>query len=296
MDSTKAKDVAEDGSSASQTGNGRTTGSSTTNGNQTWKAADYASNGRFVADMAGAVVDLLAVEPGERVLDLGCGDGALTERLAAAGAHVLGVDADTSMVAAAQARGLDVRHMRAEQLAGSRDLAGSFDAVFSNAALHWIPREQQATALAGVHAVLRPGGRFVAEMGGLGNIASIRVAVSAVLDEIGVNAETMAASYYPAPADYERMLTEVGFKVETIGLHPRPTPLPHAADGMRRWLETFRVGVLDCVGAEMSADARAAARAEVVARVAALLQPVLTDDAGAWTADYVRLRFRAVRL
>ena len=150
---------------------------------QTWNAADYAANGRFVADLAGAVLDLLDAQPGEQILDLGCGDGALTAKLAASGAEVTGCDADESMLSAAASRGVHTvcADMRA------LPFRNQFAAVFSNAALHWV-REQEAV-LRGVHAALRPGGRFVAEMGGLGNIAAIRTALSATLRTYGIDAE-----------------------------------------------------------------------------------------------------------
>jgi trans-aconitate methyltransferase len=106
---------------------------------QTWNTAAYAANGRFVATLASGVVDLLSPQPGECILDLGCGDGALTEQLAATGALVTGVDASPSMVAAARQRGLNVELHTADALPYN----GQFDAVFSNAALHWIPADNQ---------------------------------------------------------------------------------------------------------------------------------------------------------
>src|ERR1700760_1744773 len=122
---------------------------------QAWDATAYAATGRFVADLAGGVVNLLAPQPGEAILDLGCGDGALTERIAATGAIVTGVDSSPSMLAAAQARGLNVVQCSGDALPFDRE----FDAVFSNAALHWMPNA--AAVLSGVHRALKPGGRFV---------------------------------------------------------------------------------------------------------------------------------------
>lgn len=245
---------------------------------QTWNAAQYAQTGRFVADLAGGVVELLDVQPGERVLDLGCGDGALTEKLAAAGAVATAVDASSSMVEAAKARGLDARLTTGEQLA----FEAEFDAVFSNAALHWM-RGQDAV-IAGVRRALKPGGRFVAEMGGHGNIAAIRVALIAVLSKLGIDAERAEHNYFPTPESYRARLESHGFRVDYIELIPRPTPLPES--GMRGWLETFRRGLLDQVPAEK--------REQVIEEIVAILKPVLCDDRGKWAADYVRLRFAAV--
>jgi trans-aconitate methyltransferase len=251
---------------------------------QQWSAADYAREGRFVADMAGAVVELLAAAPGERVLDLGCGDGALTERLAAMGVDVLGVDSAPDMVRAAQARGVQAQEVSAERL----PFAGEFDAVFSNAALHWV-RDQDAM-LAGVARALKPGGRFVAEMGGQGNIAALRVALRAALTLAG-RAELIehegGENYFPSPAAYKARLERHGFTVEQIGLFPRPTPL--AKGGVKGWFRTFRTGVLSALSAEEQET--------VLETTERFLLPVLAearwDGSVAWIADYVRLRFRA---
>jgi len=245
---------------------------------QTWDAAAYAATGRFVADLAGGAVALLAPQPGEAILDLGCGDGALTERIAATGAVVTGADVSPAMVAAARARGLNVDEVSADAMR----YQGEFDAVFSNAALHWMPDAQ--AVIAAVYRALKSDGRFVAEMGGQGNIAAIRTALQAVLARFGIDAEAAAASFYPSPAHYRRLLEAGGFTVRSIELIPRPTPLPA---GMEGWLNTFRNGVLDLLTPEH--------RAKAVAETVALLRPMLADADSNWTADYVRLRFWAVR-
>ena len=254
---------------------------------QRWKAQNYAAVGRFVATLATGVVELLDAQAGERILDAGCGDGALTERLAALGATVRGVDLSESMVEAARARGLTIDHRSLTELTYD----GEFDAVFSNAALHWIPRESQPALLDGLFRALRPGARLVAEMGGQGNIAAIRTALAAVLGRYGLDAEALAASFYPSPQHYRALLEAAGFRVERMELVPRPTPLPNGSDGMRVWLETFRNGVLDLLPA--------ADRAKALAEIVRLLRPVLFDSTGAedagWTADYMRLRFKAMR-
>ena len=243
----------------------------------TWSASDYAASARFVSDLGAPVLDLLGPVEGQDVLDLGCGDGALTERLAAAGARVVGVDASPDMVRAARARDLDARLGDAEALA----FDDAFDVVFSNAALHWMTRPD--AVLAGVARALRPGGRFVAEQGGLGNVAAIRTALIAVLAaDHGVETDLRGVWYFPGPDEHRARLERSDFHVEEIALIPRPTPVEA---GMEAWLATLAAPVLALAPEE--------ARAGMARRVAALLAPALRDSAGRWWADYVRLRFCA---
>lgn len=225
---------------------------------QVWDASGYAENARFVAELGHAVVDWLAPRPGERILDLGCGDGVLTQQL---GPHAVGIDASESMVRAARARGVDARLLRAEEM----DFVSEFDAVFSNAVLHWVKPIEPA--LAAVWRALKPGGRFVGEMGGHGNVAALRAALQAC----GAWEEPW---YYPTAAEFRERLEAAGFRVERIELFSRPTRLPGSLDD---WFNTFTTTVT----------------AETRARAVALLRPILCDSAGGWTADYVRLRFEA---
>jgi trans-aconitate methyltransferase len=245
---------------------------------QRWSAEGYATNARFVAELGAPVVELLAPVPGEAILDLGCGDGHLTERLVALGCEVVGVDASPELVAAARSRGLDVRLQDAQAL----DLPERFDAVFSNAALHWM--KDAGAVIAGVHRHLRPGGRFVGEMGGHGNVAAIVTALVAVLARRGIDARPLHPWHFPTAGAWRALLEQQGFTVESVALIPRPTPLP---TGMAGWLQTFAAPFLRA----LPAGERESATAEAVA----LLEPALRDPTGAWTADYVRLRFRAVR-
>jgi trans-aconitate methyltransferase len=245
---------------------------------QTWNPDVYARNARFVSELGQPVVELLAPRPAERILDLGCGDGALTRRLADLGCEVIGVDASAAQVAAARALGLDARVADGHAL----DFHGEFDAVFSNAALHWM--RDAPRVLAGVHRALRPGGRFVAECGGDGCVATIHRALVEALDARGHDGRAATPWYFPTADDYGEKLTAAGFAVRYIALIPRPTPLPGDILG---WLETFA----ESFTRVLPAPERAAYLQEVRARV----QPALCDAAGAWTADYVRLRFAATK-
>jgi trans-aconitate methyltransferase len=245
---------------------------------QRWDPATYARHGRFVSLLGAAVVELLAPRPGERILDLACGDGALTERLAASGAEVVAVDASAEQVAAARARGLDARIARAEAL----PFAGEFDAVFSNAALHWM-REVDAV-LASVFRAVRPGGRFVAEMGGAGNVAAIRGALADALGRRGIDGRALDPLFLPTAEEYRARLEAHGFVVRVISLFPRPTPLPGE---LSDWLATFAQPFLGAVP-----DAE---RPALVEEVTTALRPRLFAAGSGWTADYVRLRFAAER-
>jgi trans-aconitate methyltransferase len=245
---------------------------------QEWNAARYAKNARFVADLGQAVFDLLNPKPGERILDLGCGDGALTEKLVAAGARVVGVDASADMVNAARERGIDARIMDG----GSLVFENEFDAVFSNAAMHWMKRDPDAV-IAGVRRALKPGGRFASEMGGHGCVAAISVALRATLQERGfASVADLIPWYFPTTDEYRPKLERAGFDVEYIALIPRPTHLP---TGMRGWLETFAI--------PFTKSLPEAERGEFLDQVTEKLRPALCDSQGRWTADYVRLRFLA---
>ena len=243
-----------------------------------WDPHAYATHAAFVPALGNAALELLAPRADERILDLGCGDGVLTEKLVAAGATVVGVDADPAMVAAAVAKGLDARVGDGRRLAFEQE----FDAVFSNAALHWMG--EPAPVVAGVFRALKPGGRFVGEFGGHGNIAAIRVAVRAVLVARGYRVPSVEENYYPTAAEYRDALQAGGFTVDSCAIVPRPTPI---ASGMSAWLQTFRGGFIDAAGVPPEK------RQQVIEDTRAMLRPILADASGNWTADYVRLRFAA---
>jgi trans-aconitate methyltransferase len=245
---------------------------------QTWDPQQYEQHGAFVHGLAGGVVEWLAPATGERILDLGCGDGHLSKRIVATGAIVVGLDSSPQMAAAARALGINVTVGDAEALPFE---SSSFDAVFSNAALHWVRNHDGM--LASVKRVLKPHGRFVAEFGGFGNIAAIRVAMRTAIERFGFDGSKDDVNYYPTPEVYTRRLEKHGFVVERMALIPRPTRLPES--GMSGWIGTFRRGVLESLPEE--------ARDKIVNEAVRLLAPALRDEGGNWIADYVRLRFIA---
>ncbi len=247
---------------------------------QGWNATSYAANAHFVPRLGQPVLELLQPRPGERILDLGCGDGALTEKLVASGAQVVGIDSSTDMLAAARKRGLDARMMDARSL----PFENEFDAVFSNAVLHWIKDDPDAP-IASAFRALNAGGRFVGELGGHACVGAITVALLATLERRGVrDAASWIPWYFPTVDDYEMRLRRAGFVPQSVQLVPRPTPLEA---GMRGWLETFA----NPFCAALPPDQRSAFLDEVPE----LLEPVLCDKQGRWTADYIRLRFAALK-
>jgi trans-aconitate methyltransferase len=233
-----------------------------------WDAADYARVGGFVAELGQAALDLLDPQPGERILDVGCGDGALTKKIAARGATVTGIDNSLEMIRTAHANGVDALVVDAADMHFDRE----FDAAFSNAALHWM-REKDAVAY-GVFCALKARGRFAGEMGGEGNLAKLREALDEELIIRGYGPPAEAANWYASPDEFAAVYEAAGFRQIDARLIERPTLIEH---GIAEWVTTFRRGWFDRAGVPEEE------RAEIGAAVAGRF--------GSNVADYVRLRF-----
>ena len=247
-----------------------------------WSAADYAQNAAFVPGLGQAALQRLDPQPGELILDIGCGDGALTARIADAGARVIGLDSSEEMVEAARERGIDAFVADAETLELDRQVErfGRFDVVFSNAALHWM-LDPDAVA-SGIFAMLKEGGRFVGEMGGAGNLATLRAGLREELIERDYPVPSEDPQWYPTVEEFTRLYCLAGFTEVQAELIERPTDLP---SGIAGWVRTFRAGLLDvAMVPEWDRDAVAAATERRVASE-------LSKPDGTYFADYVRLRF-----
>lgn len=241
-----------------------------------WDAGEYARVGGFVAVLGEPALDLLDPRPGEHILDVGCGEGALTKRIVERGATVVGIDNSQSMVDAARASGLDARLVPAEDIAFDAE----FDAAFSNAALHWILAKEQAAAA--IFRSIKPGGRFAGEMGGHGNIAMLRAGVRAELEERGYPVPPADPQWYPTPGEFAEVYGAAGFTDIQPRLIPRPTVLDA---GVAAWVKTFRSGWLD------AAQVPEGEHDDIAAAIERRLAPQLRQPDGRWSADYVRLRF-----
>ena len=247
-----------------------------------WSATDYARNASFVPQLGQAALQLLDPRPGELILDIGCGDGALTERIAEAGARVIGLDSDPDMVEAARGRGLDAFVADAEALDLEKQVErfGRFDAAFSNAALHWML--DPGAVATGIFAMLKQGGRFAGEMGGAGNLLILRAGLREELVERGYRVPDEDQAWYPTVEEFTRLYGVAGFTDVRAERIERPTDLPA---GIAGWVKTFRSGLLDlAMVPEWECD-------QVAAAVEQRLGPELRKPDGSWFADYIRLRF-----
>ena len=254
------------------------------NAHQIWKPAEYDEQLSFVSLYGKGLLDLLAPQQGERILDLGCGTGDLACEISLAGAEVIGIDSSLEMILAARAKYPELTFLCED--GQYFDLEQPLDAVFSNAALHWL-RDAENTA-ASIHRSLKPEGRFIAEFGGKGNIGSIASAVHQVLStEYSIDAAARNPWYFPSLGEYSSLLEQTGFRV-TFGLHfDRPTPLSGGENGLKQWLSHF--------GGNFFAGMEPNARQEAFQKISDLVKPLLWKD-GAFHADYKRLRITALKI
>jgi trans-aconitate 2-methyltransferase len=250
---------------------------------KSWNAELYQSSHAYVWNYGRDLLALLAAKPGERILDLGCGTGQLTSEVAQCGAAMVGVDSSPEMIAGARENFPDLHFELAD--ATALPYQGEFDAVISNAALHWI--RDQRSAIASVARALKPGGRFVFEMGGHQNLRETLAAGSEALRSLGVqDPERLIPWFFPSVGEYAPLLEEAGLEVR-VALHfARPTPLKHGEQGLARWIEMFGGFAFAAVADDQ--------REELIRRWEGRARPKLFHD-GAWTADYQRLRMVAVK-
>ncbi|MGI5273610.1 class I SAM-dependent methyltransferase [Nonomuraea sp. CA-218870] len=252
-----------------------------TPGLERWNSRVYDSSFGYVSTEGAPLVDLLDPQPGERVLDLGCGTGVLTAQIAFRGAEVLGIDGSGAMIEKALAQYPGITFIVGD--AHDFTVARPYDAVFSNAALHWMNRPD--AVIASVREALLPGGRFVAEMGGAGNCAELTTAMLTAWREYGLR-EPELPWYFPSPAEYARRLEAEGFVVRLLEYFDRPTPLEECPGGAADWVRMFAPSALDGLAPDLVEP--------LLQRVNELAAPALRRESG-WMADYVRLRFAAVR-
>lgn len=252
---------------------------------QQWDATAYDSDFSFVTAYGDVLLDVLAAQPGERVLDIGCGTGHQAAALAALGVDVVGIDSDAAMLEIARAQHPEVRFAQVDaqdRAALAAAVHSPVDAVLSNAALHWMPRQDDVVA--GIAAVLKPSGRLVVEMGGVGNVSRTTEAIRAGRAAVGLDRDLPSSWTFPSPGEQATRLERHGFTVRSIALIDRPTAL---ADGVTTagWAAMFGARQVQDVPAERRAEFDAAV--DDHARTIGLLTP------DGWSADYVRLRFRA---
>jgi trans-aconitate methyltransferase len=245
-----------------------------------WDPALYDRRAAFVSQAASDLIDWLEPRAAESILDLGCGTGDLATAIASRGARVVGVDASAEMIAAARERAPALEWIVGDGEALAFD--GAFDAVFSNAALHWMTRAEAAAR--GIARALKPGGRLVAELGGAGCVATVCTAVAGELAARGDDPARWLPWYFPTIAGYASVLESVGLEPRTMTLFDRPTRLS-GADGLADWLRIFLAPLVAHLGAGWPA---------FVAAVETRCRPRLYDGTD-WILDYVRLRLRAVK-
>ena len=250
--------------------------------NITWNAQDYTRDFSFVHQYGEDVLGLLTAQPGSFVVDVGCGNGALTERLAQAGYRALGIDASPDMLAKARALHPGLAFRQADAL--SFTLPEKADALFSNAVFHWIDADKQPLLLANLSRALRPGGELVCEFGGCGCAERVHTAL-----EHAFAARSLAyprVFYFPTIGEYAPLLEQAGLTVTHAFLFDRPTP-QNGPDGLKSWIRMFVTAPFAGMAPDM-ADA-------IIDDAVSEAQAQLLRPDGTWIVDYVRIRLRAVK-
>jgi trans-aconitate methyltransferase len=240
-----------------------------------WDPVKYNQVADFVSKLGEPLLVLLEPKLSDSILDLGCGDGSLTEKIQPLCHNVLGIDASAEMVLAAKAKGINAIVKDAHNL----DFNEQFDGVFSNAALHWMTAPK--AVLNGIYRALKPQGRFVAEFGGFGNARKIVDALTTCLEREGIVYQN--PWYFPSAETYSNLLAQHGFSVEYIELFDRLTPLP---EHLSEWLEAF--------GQAFFTNVEIQQKRHIIDEVTNLLKPDLFVN-GQWYVDYVRLRLKALK-
>jgi len=236
----------------------------------------FACEARFVADYGTSVIKLLSPQPGEKILDVGCGDGTLSRLVQASGAEVVGIDIDPAMIEASRQNRIDARLIDGRALT----FEGEFDAAFSNAALHFM--RPVPAAIEGVARALKPGGRFAAELGSHGNIAAITTGLVAVLDRRGIDGGAHIPWEFLTAEEICDSLEHAGFVIDSVHAFHRPTPMP---SGAKAWIEKLGRWFLDALPPEQ--------REEASEEAEQLMSRTMKTSRGHWTADYHHLRFNA---
>lgn len=243
-----------------------------------WNANKYNKHADFVSALGMPVVELLNPQKGEKILDLGCGDGTLAMELEKVGAKVIAVDLSKDMVAKSRQKGLDAHVMSATEL----PYVEKFDAVFSNAVLHWVKDSQ--LAVENIYKSLKDGGRFVAEFGGYGNVHHIVSAMKEVFFRHQEYGKFDDCWFFPSAKAYQNILEKCGFEVGYIELIPRPTPI----DDIANWLDIFSNGITSNLTTEQKEQFKQETRE--------ILKHKIYSQENGWVADYVRLRLRATKV